>query len=65
MGAKAGSDMGASACSQSGGRRKSNAIDPGPHSRSGRQEEGAARRTARAHCTGCHPARLEESVDSF
>lgn len=29
MGAKAGSVLGASACSRAGGRRKSDAIDPG------------------------------------
>ncbi|KAL8512915.1 hypothetical protein ACS0TY_019176 [Phlomoides rotata] len=54
-GANALSVLGASACSRSGGRRTNDAIDPGPHSWSGRQEEGPTQRRERAHCAGCHP----------
>lgn len=43
------------ACYRSRDRRKSNATDKGPHSRSGRKEEGAARRRASTHCAGWHP----------
>ena len=47
--------LGASACSRPGGSRTNDAIPPGPHSRSYRQEEGAPRRTTRAHCACRHP----------
>ena len=48
--------------------RTAYASSPESNTPSGNKEEGAYRRTARAHCEGYHPrspGKLEESVDSF